>query len=127
MFKINVESHFSSAHKLIQYSGKCQNLHGHNWKVRVGIYCKETNHIGITIDFAELKKELSDLIEEFDHKYLNELEYFSGINPTSENIARVFYKELSKKLTSKGCQVADVEVWESERSSVVYFENLQEI
>ncbi|MDD3049604.1 MAG: 6-carboxytetrahydropterin synthase QueD [Candidatus Cloacimonetes bacterium] len=124
MFKINVTSQFSAAHKLIDYDGKCSNLHGHNWTVRVGIYCEKTNEIGITIDFTKVKKHLSDLIEEFDHKFLNELDCFHGMNPTSENIARVMYKDFSENLKEEGCKLADVEIWESDKSSIIYTEEI---
>lgn len=122
MFKLNVVSQFSSAHKLNGYAGACRNLHGHNWKVRIGIECAETDKIGMTIDFGIVKSELNKLIEILDHNFLNDLPYFTDCNPTSENIARFIYEEMTKRIQVEGCKVADVEVWESDKSSIVYYE-----
>ena len=123
MYKLNVTSHFSSAHKLLGYEGLCKNLHGHNWKVRVGIECSQTDKIGMTIDFGVVKKALQEVVELLDHSFLNDLKPFQQENPTSENIAKFIYKEMTKKIKVKGCKIADVEVWESERSSMIYYEN----
>ena len=122
MYKLNVKSHFSSAHKLIGYDGPCKNLHGHNWEVRIGILCEDTDDIGLTIDFGIVKDDLNEIIEKLDHTLLNDLEYFQTCNPTSENIARFLYQELSLKINSENCRVSEVEIWESEKTSVVYFE-----
>ena len=122
MYRLNVTSQFSSAHKLDGYEGACKNLHGHNWKVRVCIECEKTDKIGITIDFGIVKKHMNELIEILDHSYLNELPYFKEQNPTSENIAHLFYKEMKKKIAVKGCKVFEVEVWESDKSSMIYSE-----
>jgi 6-pyruvoyltetrahydropterin/6-carboxytetrahydropterin synthase len=122
MYKLNVTSHFSAAHMLKGYNGECKELHGHNWKVRVGIECESTDEIGLAIDFKLIKKHLNELMGDFDHKFLNELDCFKEINPTSENIARVMYQQLSEKFNCDGCKVADVEIWESDSSSVVYYE-----
>jgi 6-pyruvoyltetrahydropterin/6-carboxytetrahydropterin synthase len=122
MYKLNVKSHFSSAHKLVGYNGPCKNLHGHNWKVRIGILCEETDEIGLTIDFGLIKEDLNEIIEKFDHTLLNDLDYFQNCNPTSENIARFIFQELSLKIDGEGCRLSEVEVCESENTSVVYFE-----
>ena len=122
MYKINVMSQFSSAHKLENYEGPCRNLHGHNWKVRIGITCRKTDELGLTIDFGIVKKELDKIIKNLDHSFLNELDCFKECNPTSENIARYFYKELSKNIKVKGCKVSEVEIWESDKTSMVYYE-----
>ncbi|MCF7793655.1 MAG: 6-carboxytetrahydropterin synthase QueD [Candidatus Cloacimonetes bacterium] len=122
MFKLNVTSQFASAHKLNGYDGACKNLHGHNWKVRVGIECEKTDKIGMTIDFGIVKTELNDLMEYLDHSFLNDLPSFKDQNPTSENIAKYIYDEMKKRISVEGCKVADVEVWESDKSSLVYYE-----
>ena len=122
MFRLNVTSQFSSAHKLNRYDGACKNLHGHNWKVRVGIECEKTDEIGMTIDFGVVKKYLNEIIEILDHSYLNELPYFKEQNPTSENIARLFFREMQKKININGCHIAEVEIWESDNSSMIYYE-----
>lgn len=122
MFRLNVMSDFSSAHRLEGYEGACKNLHGHNWKVRVGINAAKTDDIGMTLDFGIVKKHLQSLLDKLDHRYLNDLEYFKGINPTSENIARYIFSELGKSINGEFVRVAEVEIWESDRTSVVYFE-----
>ena len=123
MYKLNVTTQFSSAHKLVGYDGACKNLHGHNWKVRVGIECKKVDQIGMTIDFGIVKKHLQELIDQLDHQYLNDLPCFEKINPTSENIARYLYREMQKKIAQNGCRMAEVEVWESDKSSMIYSED----
>ncbi|MDP8268143.1 MAG: 6-carboxytetrahydropterin synthase QueD [Candidatus Tenebribacter davisii] len=122
MYKLNVTSNFSSAHKLDGYEGLCKNLHGHNWKVRIGISCEKKDSIGMTIDFGEVKKYLNEIMNMLDHTFLNELEYFKGVNPTSENIAKFIYLEMKKRIKVPYCKLADVEVWESDITSMVYFE-----
>ncbi|MCB5249909.1 MAG: 6-carboxytetrahydropterin synthase QueD [Candidatus Cloacimonadales bacterium] len=120
MYKINVSSSFSAAHKLNNYPGLCKNLHGHNWKVRIQINCMKVDELGMAIDFGVAKKYLNDIMSMFDHQYLNDLPYFTGINPTSENIARVIFDELKKEFNSEDAKIAEVEVWESDHSSVIY-------
>jgi len=122
MFKLKVTNHFSAAHKLEGYDGDCCNLHGHNWKVQVGILCSEQDDIGLTIDFREVKRVLKEAIDTVDHKYLNDLDFFDGRNPTSEELARYFYLRLTSVFKNMGCKVSEVEVWESDNTSVVYFE-----
>ncbi|MDD2650667.1 MAG: 6-carboxytetrahydropterin synthase QueD [Candidatus Cloacimonetes bacterium] len=123
MYKINVSSSFSAAHKLNNYPGLCKNLHGHNWKVRIQINCMKVDELGMAIDFGVAKKYLNDIMSMFDHQYLNDLPYFTGINPTSENIARVIFDELKKEFNSEDAKIAEVEVWESDHSSVIYTKN----
>ncbi len=122
MFKLNVTSQFASAHRLNGYDGACKNLHGHNWKVRVGIECEKTDEIGMTIDFGVVKTELNKLMDSLDHSFLNDLSCFKNHNPTSENIAKYIYDEMKKRISVESCRVADVEVWESDKSSMVYYE-----
>jgi 6-pyruvoyltetrahydropterin/6-carboxytetrahydropterin synthase len=122
MFKINVSSSFSAAHRLNNYPGLCKNLHGHNWKVRIQINCTKTDELGMALDFGIAKKHLRDLMVMFDHQFLNELDCFKEINPTSENIARVIFNELKKDFNSPESMIAEVEVWESDHSSVIYSE-----
>ncbi|MCF7857713.1 MAG: 6-carboxytetrahydropterin synthase QueD [Candidatus Cloacimonetes bacterium] len=122
MYKLNVTSNFSSAHKLEGYEGLCQNLHGHNWKVRIGILCEKVDNIGMTIDFGEVKKHLKEVMTLLDHTYLNELEFFKGINPTSENIAKFIFQQIKQRIKVVDCKISEVEVWESDITSMVYFE-----
>ncbi|HOD54808.1 MAG TPA: 6-carboxytetrahydropterin synthase QueD [Candidatus Cloacimonadota bacterium] len=122
MYKINVSSSFSAAHKLNNYPGLCKNLHGHNWKVRIQINCTKTDDLGMALDFGIAKKHLRDLMEMFDHQFLNDLDCFKEINPTSEDIARVIFNELKKEFNTAEGMIAEVEVWESDHSSVIYSE-----
>ncbi len=122
MFKLKVTSSFSAAHKLDGYAGDCCNLHGHNWRVQVVIRCREQDNIGLTIDFREVKKRLQVVVSEVDHKYLNDLDCFRGKNPTSEELARHLFKRLVSEFDDLDCEIGEVEIWESENSSVVYSE-----
>lgn len=118
MYKIKVEGHFSSAHNLRGYKGKCESLHGHNWKVEAAVTSAELDSCGMVMDFKALKQELEEQLSELDHKYLNESPCFSEVNPTSENIARYLYLALKKKVPG----LSSVRVWESENSSATYYE-----
>ena len=91
MYSIKVEAYFSSAHNLRGYKGKCESLHGHNWKVEVTASSKSLDKIGMVLDFTFLKAKLSKILERLDHKYLNKIAYFRKVNPTSENIAKYIY------------------------------------
>ncbi len=122
MYKLNVTSHFSGAHVLKGYDGACQRLHGHNWKIRVGIACDRTDEIGLAIDFKEIKRHLNAILDELDHSMLNDHPAFKDCNPTSENIARFFYHSLKETIDREHCKIADIEVWESDNTSVVYWE-----
>ena len=122
MYKLNVISDFSAAHHLQDYDGKCRNLHGHNWKVRVSVLCEKIDKIGLTIDYGIVKKYLKQIMEKLDHSYLNELKFFANKNPTSENIAKFIFTEMKNKITNETCRMAEVEIWESERTSMIYFE-----
>lgn len=122
MFKISVSAEFSSAHKLNNYEGYCKNLHGHNWKVRAGIKCSNLDNLGLSVDFGIVKNCLKEILEQYDHKYLNELEEFEDKNPTSENLAVFIFNKLSKKLNSLTCKVTEIELWESDKSSILYYE-----
>lgn len=116
MYSIKVESSFSSAHNLREYKGKCEELHGHNWKVEVILKSARLDKTGMLVDFHIVKKHLVAVLEELDHKYLNTLPYFKKVNPTSENIAYYIFK----KLRSRGVKVSAVTVWENVTSSATY-------
>jgi len=122
MFELSVEEQFSAAHQLRGYRGKCEALHGHNWRVQVTVSSDRLNNIGLVIDFKELKQVLSDVIAPLDHALLNEVFPFTEINPSSENIARWIFESVKKKLRRKNCNITSVTVWESETSSATYYE-----
>ena len=120
MYEITIETHFSAAHRLRQYNGECERLHGHNWNVEVSIASQELNDMGMVIDFKELKSKTSKLMDIFDHQYLNEVPPFTESNPTTENIARYIFDELSKTINTDYTKVSKVTVWESPTCSASY-------
>jgi len=115
-YKLSVIKGFASAHCLREYKGKCENMHGHNWKVRAAFCGTKLDKTGILIDFTDLKAHLDKIMSYLDHKFLNEIPPFDKTNPTAENIAAFILKEL-KAAETKTAKVCEVEVWESETSS----------
>lgn len=122
MYELMVETQFSAAHQLRGYKGKCENLHGHNWRIQVVITAEKLNDIGLAMDFHELKKMTNELISTLDHSVLNEMFPFTEINPSSENIAKWVYDSIKKKLNSNNIVVASVTVWEAEAASATYYD-----
>lgn len=118
MFSIKVEAYFSSAHNLRGYKGKCEELHGHNWKVELFAEKDTLDKIGMVIDFKFLKMKLNGVLERLDHKYLNKISYFKKVNPTSENIAKYIYDSLKKDIPG----VKSITVWENNASCAAYEE-----
>ncbi|MFA5096362.1 MAG: 6-carboxytetrahydropterin synthase QueD [Candidatus Omnitrophota bacterium] len=117
MYRIKIEGDFSSAHNLRGYKGKCEALHGHNWKVEVSVAGPKLDKIGMLMDFKSLKQKLYALLDGLDHKYLNSIGYFKKINPTSENIARYLFDNLRPKIPG----LYSVTVWESDKASATYY------
>jgi len=117
MYKIKIEGDFSSAHNLRGYKGKCEDLHGHNWKVEVEVVSSKLDKIGMVMDFKCLKEKLYVILEKLDHKYLNNIAYFKKVNPTSENIAKYIYDNLKNKIRG----LYSVTVWESDKASAIYY------
>jgi len=120
-FELRVEDSFSSAHNLKGYRGKCEDLHGHNWKVEIGVTAERLDRLGLVIDFKVIKGYLREVLDKLDHRHLNRMRYFKRVNPSSENIARYIYERLSLKLQRRGIHLKDVRVWESESASAIYF------
>lgn len=118
MYTIKVEARFCAAHNLRGYKGKCEALHGHNWKVEVSVEKEKLDKIGMAVDFRVVKQRLNTILDKLDHKYLNEIGYFKKTNPTSENIAKFIYDELKCYVT----YLKSVTVWESDNSSAAYVE-----
>jgi len=109
MFELMVEDSFDAAHALRGYEGPCENLHGHTWKVQAFLRGRKLSRIGLLEDFKVIKKELRIVLEEFDHKLLNDLEPFAKKNPTSENLSEIIFKKLKNKFKA----VFKITVWES--------------
>lgn len=120
MYQASIQTHFSAAHFLRNYKGDCENLHGHNWKVEVTVSRETLDETGMAIDFILLKQKTNDIIKNLDHKHLNEIPYFSEINPSSENIAAYLFNQLEEKLKATAVKLIKVSVWESETSKASY-------
>jgi 6-pyruvoyltetrahydropterin/6-carboxytetrahydropterin synthase len=120
MYRLTIQTSFAAAHNLLQYQGDCENLHGHNWKVDVTVAARDLDKSGLGIDFKILKAETRRLLETLDHKYLNDLPMFKGVSPSSENIARYLFEELSLILNNANVTVSLVNVWESDFACASY-------
>ncbi|MCX5656851.1 MAG: 6-carboxytetrahydropterin synthase QueD, partial [Candidatus Omnitrophica bacterium] len=126
MFELEVELFFSAAHYLREYRGKCEALHGHNWKVKAMLAKNKLDRAGMVADFSKIKTTLREILGLLDHKNLNEISHFKKANPTSENIARFIFDSLmcSLKTSSdknlKGADLKKVTVWETDTSSASY-------
>lgn len=118
MYSLRVELNFSAAHNLRGYKGKCEELHGHNWKIEAVAEAETLDKTGMVLDFNDIKYELSKVIAKFDHKYLNRVKPFDKINPTSENIARFIYASLKARVAG----LKSITVWENPTSSATYYE-----
>lgn len=122
MYELSVRSYFCGAHHLEGYAGHCCNNHGHNWEVEAAVEGDSTGNVGMLIDFKELKEKVRMVLSELDHKDLNTLDFFQGINPSSEHIARHIYRRLEALLEGKGCYVKRVSVRETPDTCATYTE-----
>jgi len=120
MYELMVRRNFAAAHSLREYRGQCESLHGHNWKVEVFITVTELNELGLAVDFRLLKEKADEVLKNLDHRHLNELPYFKELNPSSENIAKFIYDQLSSILNDKRVKITKISTWESEDSCSSY-------
>lgn len=122
MFEVSVDEQFAAAHNLRNYKGKCENLHGHNYKVRITLAGPQLDEVGLLYDFVHLKQVIQGVIRALDHKYLNELKPFDVLNPSAENIAKHIYDETSKQMhqTPNGARISSITVWESDVTAATY-------
>jgi len=122
MYEVSVEETFAAAHNLRGYHGKCENLHGHNYRVRVTLAGAELDSTGLLYDFVHLKGAIQGVIRGLDHRYLNELPPFDAVNPSAENIARYICDEASKQLpvAPNGARIASITVWETDTAAATY-------
>jgi 6-pyruvoyltetrahydropterin/6-carboxytetrahydropterin synthase len=124
MFEIAVEETFPAGHALRGYRGKCENVHGHNYRVRVIVEGEQLDGIGLLLDFAELKRIVRALVERLDHQFLNEMEPFDKLNPSAENMARYFYEEIAGQIQSaareNAVRLAEVKIWETDTATATY-------
>lgn len=121
MYELKIITQFGAAHQLRNYNGKCENLHGHNWKIEVYVKGEELDKDGMLVDFKIIKDRTKEIVEKFDHKFLNDLECFSEINPSSENIAKYVYEELEKGINDNRVKVSRITAWESDTACATYW------
>jgi 6-pyruvoyltetrahydropterin/6-carboxytetrahydropterin synthase len=122
MFQVSVEETFSAGHALRGYRGKCENPHGHNYRVRVTLEGPQLDSIGLLCDFTQLKRVMREIIGGLDHQFMNDLEPFRTVNPSAENMAKYFYDQISQQLNGlpPGARVTDTIVWETDTTSAQY-------
>ena len=120
MYELKIITEFSAAHNLRNFRGKCEALHGHNWKVEVVLSGKNLDDSGVVLDFAEIKAATSEIMSEIDHRYLNDLPFFVENNPSSENIARYIFHRLQQKIDNDRVRIRRVTAWESQDACASY-------
>jgi len=122
MFQVSVEETFSAGHALRGYKGKCENPHGHNYRVRVTVEGPQLDSIGLLADFTQLKQAVRAVMGRLDHQFMNDLEPFTTVNPSAENVAKYFYDEVQQHLKDlpPGARITDVVLWETETSRAQY-------
>ena len=119
MYELTVTGSFAAAHNLKNFQGPCESLHGHNWKVEVTVAGTELNQAGLVIHFGEIKRMTGSILADLDHTYLNELGFFEGRSPSSENIASHIFHRLEEMLGDQA-RVVRVTAWESDSARVSY-------
>jgi len=120
MFEVSVEETFAAGHALRNYRGKCENVHGHNYRVQVTVEGEQLNSTGLLVDFADLKKLIRAVVGRLDHRFLNDVAPFDAVNPSAENMARYFYDEITSGLSGSGSRIREVKIWETDITSASY-------
>ena len=122
MFEISVDYTFAAGHALRGYKGKCENVHGHNYKVRVTVAGEQLNQVGLLMDFGDLRAAIKAIVEKWDHRFLNDLPPFDKLNPSAENLARHIYDEATRQLPQapNGAGISSITVWETETTAATY-------
>ena len=121
MFEVTIEQTFAAGHALRHYRGKCENVHGHNYRCQVTMEGDSLDHVGLLIDFVELKKAVASVIDRMDHQWLNDYPPFDVLNPSAENIAKYIHDEVSAGLGERnGVRIGIVRLWETDTSSATY-------
>ena len=119
MFEVSVEETFAAGHALRGYRGKCENVHGHNYRVQLTLEGAELDAIGLLVDFVEVKRLIHGVVDRLDHRFINDLPPFDLVNPSAENLAKYFYDEISGNLT-KSVRLGQVKIWETDVTSATY-------
>ena len=122
MYELKVITDFAAAHKLRNFRGECEKLHGHNWRIEVVLSGDRLNEAGLLIDFKDVKTAANNILEDLDHSYLNDLPQFKNENPSSENIAAYLFQRLSSELNNSHLKVTKVTAWESDSACASYGE-----
>ncbi|MDX8398270.1 MAG: 6-carboxytetrahydropterin synthase QueD [Mariprofundaceae bacterium] len=120
-YELSIETHFSAAHQLRDYVGDCARLHGHNWHVKLFVQCQDLDETGMGIDYKIMKSALKSTLAKWDHYHLNDIAPFDCINPTSENVARVLYEDMSQRLNNVRLHVSRIEIAETCTAKVTYW------
>jgi 6-pyruvoyltetrahydropterin/6-carboxytetrahydropterin synthase len=121
MFEVSVEQTFAAGHALRNYKGKCENVHGHNYRVRITVQGNQLDSTGLLVDFLDVKSLIGGVVDYLDHQFINDLPPFDELNPSAENIAKYFYDRVSGGLRNEvPVRVSEVKVWETDTSSAVY-------
>lgn len=120
MYTVSRDFTFAAAHSIRGHTGGCENLHGHNYRVRVHAAALELDALGMVVDFADLKAASAEVLERFDHRVINEVPPFDRRNTTAELLAHYAYEELARRLDDDRVRVTRVEVWENETSCAIY-------
>lgn len=122
MYELTILEGFSAAHRLPRTGGKCEALHGHNWKVEVQIAAETLNDTGMVVDFQELQAATRKVLSELDHSFLNDHPFFRDSLPTAENLARFVYESLAGRIAPARLLLRRVRVWESDHTAASYSE-----
>ena len=120
MFEVQVEYSFAAGHALRGYKGKCENVHGHNYKVQLVVAGEQLDATGMLMDFVEVKKNIKGLVERLDHRFLNDVPPFDVLNPSAENIAKYFSDELEPSVRNRGLRIHAVTIWETDTTAATY-------
>jgi 6-pyruvoyltetrahydropterin/6-carboxytetrahydropterin synthase len=120
MYELKVLTRFAAAHQLTMVGTKCENMHGHNWKIEVHVTGEKLDKAGVLVDFGVIKKHVAEIMAMLDHKYLNELDCFKQKQPSSENIAYLVATELQQRIDSSAVRVSRVTAWESDDAGATY-------
>ena len=121
MFEVMIERNFSSAHQLRGYKGKCENLHGHNYKIEIYARGSELDNIGLLVDFGELKEAADEIVAYLDHRNINELPPFDEeLNPSAENLARYILERVASRVGDDRVKIYKVRCFETPTSVATY-------
>jgi len=121
MFEVTIEETFAAGHALRNYKGKCENVHGHNYRCQVTLQGSQLDETGLLVDFVELKRVVHGVLDRMDHQWLNDFPPFDVLNPSAENMARYIYDEVNSLLPPReGVRVGAVRLWETDTASATY-------